>query len=275
LALCKYLNNRKAYTVLLDFQRFMQDFVRAGLTCIHLFHEYSDFNSKITYLEMSKDNLHEGLARIHQPIATAFKGDSLLNEGDITKYIKTVNLQLEVTKYLFSQVKNINPGTTNSSLFANVAQKAEIAEQILVLYSFDLAVRVITDFRLPAAQIYLNAISKISRKKQPNKALDMLKSIKGTVTDAEFDEVVLASIAIFARENADIKSAEKFLPKIVMEENQINGNILCTKLKAAYLTAIKFNMVTKVKEIRDEAAKTDQKALLQIIDQWLAKSGKQ
>ena len=54
LGLCKYLNQQQALAVLLDFQMFMGDEVRAGLTCIKLFHESSSLTAKLKYLEDAK-----------------------------------------------------------------------------------------------------------------------------------------------------------------------------------------------------------------------------
>lgn len=54
LGLCKYLNQQQAFSVLLDFQMYMGDEVRAGLTCIKLFHEAPSLTSKLNYLEDAK-----------------------------------------------------------------------------------------------------------------------------------------------------------------------------------------------------------------------------
>jgi hypothetical protein len=54
LALCKFLNTKKAFRLLYDIQLFMKDYVRAGVTCINLYVQASDIPTKIRFLETSK-----------------------------------------------------------------------------------------------------------------------------------------------------------------------------------------------------------------------------
>ena len=56
-----------------------------------------------------------------------------------------------------------------------------------MLHNFDLAFQIIQDYRLPIKPIYINAISKILRKKQTSKVLDLFRFIKGTINDDEWD----------------------------------------------------------------------------------------
>lgn len=49
------------------------------------------------------------------------------------------------------------------------------------------------------------------------------------------------------------KVGGKLVPFIIKDENRIDSLILCTKLKTAYLLAVKLNQRDKVALIRDEA----------------------
>lgn len=62
----------------------------------------------------------------------------------------------------------------------------EIAEQILLTYNYDLAFRVMQDYRLALQNIYASAISKIAAMKQNAKVLDLLKHIKVTLFTMQF-----------------------------------------------------------------------------------------
>jgi hypothetical protein len=73
----------------------------------------------------------------------------------------------------------------------------------------------------------------------------MLRAIKGTVSDEEWDRVVLCAISVFVRELGDVKTAEKFVTRLAREESRVDAYIECGKLKSAYITAVKENLVRK------------------------------
>lgn len=192
---------------------------------------------------------------------------------EISKYIKTISLQLDVIAFIQSQIIAKNPPPPSRilsiDLFGSDAQKSEIAEYLLSAYCFDLPIRLMQDFRLPVTTIYTNAISKLARKKLEAKIGDMLKAIKGTLPEEDWDEIILKCIQIFSQEHSDIKTAEKFISKLSTEASKVDGYMLCGKLKSAYIEAVKVNLVEKIKVIRAEALRTDQTNLAQLCDKFL------
>eukprot|EP01117_Protostelium_nocturnum_P015330 TRINITY_DN5935_c0_g1_i1.p1 TRINITY_DN5935_c0_g1~~TRINITY_DN5935_c0_g1_i1.p1 ORF type:complete len:1897 (+),score=781.85 TRINITY_DN5935_c0_g1_i1:251-5941(+) len=60
LSLCKYLNDKKAFHALLNFQVFMKDEARAGLTCIMIYLDQKDYNDQIVWLEKAKEHFELG-----------------------------------------------------------------------------------------------------------------------------------------------------------------------------------------------------------------------
>jgi len=185
------------------------------------------------------------------------KINSVLTEGEINKYLHTVQLQIEVTKYLAAHFKAISGYQLiqlhKISLFSTPKQKGEVAEYLLILGNFDLGFRIVQDFRLPHSLVTIQAATTLCRKKQSSKVDELLKNIKGTVGDEDWDSVVLSCISVLAQELDEHKSAEKLVAKLITTESKVKAHIMCGKLKAAYLMAVKENSLLLVKEVRDHA----------------------
>jgi len=195
-----------------------------------------------------------------------------LTEADLAKYIKSISLQIDVIGFVQSQIASKNPPPNRMlsiDLFGTDAQKVEIVEYLLSAYYFDLPIRLVQDFRLPVTTIYTTAMAKLAKKKLEPKILDMLKAIKGTLPDEDWDEVILRCIQIFAKEHSDVKTAEKFIARLSSEESKVDGYIICGKLKSAYIEAVKVNLVEKIRLIREEAITTDQTGVAQLCDKFL------
>jgi len=142
-----------------------------------------------------------------------------------------------------------------------------------VLYNFALAFRIMQDFRLPITNIYLKAICAISRKKQANKVNDLLKEIKGTCSDNDWDEIVLASIKVWVGELQDTKTAEKNLAsKLVGSRSKVVANILCGKRKAAYLQAVRDNDRVLVQMVHEEAEKANDATIFGLCEKYLSQN---
>jgi len=194
-------------------------------------------------------------------------GENVLNEGEINRYIKSTTLQLQITKFLYQNIKGPAP---NLSVFGNAIQRSALAEQVIVLHNFDLAFQIIQEYRLPIKQIYINAVAKIVQKKQLNKVNDLLRSIQGTITEDEWDEVVLACITSLANDVNEPKTAEKWITKLTNNSNKVIAHIACGKLKAAYLLAVKCNLRSSIELIREEAKKTESLSIVDLCDRYLS-----
>jgi len=265
---CKMLFQGKEYHLLQSVQIFMHDPVRAGLTSIKMFmdHEPMDFEGKLRILEDAKRFFHEGQSVRSPNIPGA---GTVLADAEISKYAQSASLQIEVISFFQSQGKNVPATVHKISLFGPPSQKSEIAEQLLVLYNFALAFRIMQDFRLQITTIYLNAIQTISRKKQPNKVFDMLKEIKGTCSESDMDEIVLASLRVFVTELQDLKTAEKIAAKLVGSRSKVIANLLCGKRKAAYLQAVRDNDRALVQMVFQEAERANDATIYGLCEKYL------
>jgi zinc finger FYVE domain-containing protein 26 len=97
-----------------------------------------------------------------------------------------------------------------------------VAGELLGSYNHELAFKVMQEFRLPMAPIYVDAIAKIASKRQVSKIFDLLKNVKGSVDDKDWDEVVLAAIKVMVRDHNDPKTGEKLVDKLVYLQSKVH-----------------------------------------------------
>jgi len=129
---------------------------------------------------------------------------------------------------------------------------------------------VMQDYRLPMPAIYSSAIAKIAQIKQSVKVLELLKYVKGTVNDSEWDEVVMAGIIVFVEQHKDLKTADNLINKLVSVKSKVAAHILCKKLKAAYLAAVKANDLALIELISNEARKQNDRTVHELCEKYLA-----
>lgn len=80
----------------------------------------------------------------------------------------------------------------------------------------------------------------------------------------------MAAIRVFAEQHRDVKTAENLIGKVISTKSKVYAYVLCGKLKAAYLLAVKANDVGLVELILDEARKQDDRTVLDLCEKYLA-----
>jgi zinc finger FYVE domain-containing protein 26 len=221
----------------------------------------------------------------------------ILSYSELTRYEKTINLQIEVTKYVYSQNKEIRDSTSGMNLltlFGSVAQKKgksrdfsfflvfslislslsslsflELTERLILLHNFDLAFQIMQEFQLPLKPIYINCLTEMTRKKQTPKVMELLKNIQSTISDQEWDEVLLSCVEIYFNELQDEKTSEKLVERIVENKNKIRALITTGKLKAAYLQAVKLRAPELIREIQSRAKRIDARGIYDLCAKYL------
>lgn len=170
-ALCKHLHQKKAYKILLEFLKLINDNARIGITLIQLFHEETDFNLQIKHLENAKEYFMEALTKGNN------SGNAVMTDTEISRQIKAVTLQIQITKF-FSKQKDGKTDQNVLSIFGTTKQRVALAEQILLNSNFDLTFQIIQDYKLPLQDVYVGAISQMAHKKQFSKINELLKNVK-------------------------------------------------------------------------------------------------
>lgn len=287
LATCKHLNTAEMFKLLLEFQLMMKDSVRAGLTCIKIFNRIppQDFGNRLNYLNLAKKYFQQGLEEPAQEAAhpslssssssigsgSAAPASPLASKTDISKYVRTANLQIRVTTFVQQNAKTIPADLLppNISLFQNAQRRALLAEMMLVLHNFDLAFAIIQEYRLPTQKIYQTALVSMAMKQQGKKIDEVLKMVKPWLSETEWDEIILAVVKVYMETHGDASSADNFASKLRSESNKIEATIIMRKLKQAYLSAVKMNSIELVQRIREEAKRLDMKREYELCEKFL------
>ncbi|KAF0982933.1 hypothetical protein FDP41_010912 [Naegleria fowleri] len=267
-ATCKFLNQNQSLNLLYDFQVFMDDNIRAGLTKIRLFLKSEDQTTQLAHLDGAKKHFIQGLQNISSHDSNDIQQKQVLKPDEISRYIKTINLQMEVTK----KFGNIVSPTTNTrlSLFDSAKGKCEITEYLMT-QSFDLSFRIASEYHLPIVKLYIRILCGLVRKKQIPMIENLLKQIRGTpISDEDWDVIINNIIKLCIKEMNDEKNAEKFIAKLRNDSKKVRACLLCNRFKAAYLIAVKCNNLDDVKLIYDYCSQVaDSKATSTIAEHCL------
>ncbi|XP_013400771.1 zinc finger FYVE domain-containing protein 26-like [Lingula anatina] len=302
-AACRYLNKKKYMQVLYQLQLFMKDYVRAAMTCIsysfqHGAVSYGDLYNRLSYIQDAKQHLEDyleqklwlvglkGPAGRRVPDWGGSGGDTLRllqPPKEVNRYINTISLQVEVTKFLH-QYYNAGaaagelmfPPGKIPTLFGNNNVKVDVVNMVMVAGKnindgFGIAFRIIQEFQLNATLVYTTVARQLSKQKKFISVKQLLGCIQesGLCDDQSYDEVIGACIRVMADDATEAKEAESLIKLIKSQANKINAYILCGKLKSAYLIAVKEERVEDVQRISGAALRAGQPAVKNICDKWL------
>jgi len=100
-------------------------------------------------------------------------------------------------------------------------------------------------------KIYGNAARVIAFRKNGNTELMLLlKAVKGTMENVEWDYILMQIVEVYVNELRENKTAEKFITKMIEPENQIKAYVMVGKYKSAYVIAAKNKLYDQVAQIR-------------------------
>ncbi|XP_072171552.1 uncharacterized protein [Diadema setosum] len=229
-----------------------------------------------------------------------------LSPSELTKHMNTISLQIEVTTFLHRALgKNSlmppTPPTQTSAtptsarrpsdvggggtpppavptLFGNSTDKAEVVHKVLLAGStvadgFQLAFKIIQDFRLAETKIYCRAGRRLALLKKHGEIKQLLMCHKSTglANRESCDEILDASVRALASDKTQVKGAEELIKLMQGETSKINAFILIGRLKQAYLLAVKAEREDDIRRIAATAEQTEgaEARIKSICDTWL------
>lgn len=279
LAICVHFHKANMPTVLLELQIVMKDYSRAGLTSMTIYNSQSDPIARIHYLELVQKYLTVALEHYEETLAIQQKSTSStsrlpLTKVDIAKHIKTAGLQAKLIEFsltLEPSKANPNPDLMpeDASLWGNSAAKQQVTEFLIVNHNFDLAFKIIQEYRLPSDKIYRDALVKMAKKKQTKKIEELLKSIKIVLSGRDIDSCHLAVAKVYGMIHNDFSTAETFAAKVIDQPLACEALIACRKLKQAFIIAAKLKDLDLVRAIQAEAKRLDMKREYELCDTFL------
>uniref|UniRef100_H3BXK2 Zinc finger FYVE domain-containing protein 26 n=1 Tax=Tetraodon nigroviridis TaxID=99883 RepID=H3BXK2_TETNG len=298
IASCQFLQRRRYFNTLYQLQQFMMDHVRAAMTCIRFFthgaSSYLQLGEQQRWLVRAKDHLktylqeqqgRSGGRRRSQ--VNSFR--KTMSSSDVSRHMNTIELQLEVTRFLHrcegaasssSLQTSAPPSNSPPTLFGGSAMKVEVACKVMlggknIEEGFGIAYRVIQDFQLEAQVVYTRAGQRLVRQRQYGAVRQLLKCVgeSGTATKNDCDALILSYISVADKAPADAKELDSLILETKSTENKIKAYLLCSKLRPAYLQAVKLEASRASPLVQDvlRAAEGAQDSVMQnICRQWLA-----
>ncbi|KAM3871059.1 zinc finger FYVE domain-containing protein 26 [Diretmus argenteus] len=301
IASCQLLQRRGYYHTLYQLQQFMMDHVRAAMTCIRFFthgaHSYLQLGEQQRWLVRAKEHLRTYLQEQQgrgggrrKSAVNSFR--KMMSSNDVSRHMNTIELQLEVTRFLHrcetsasskaSQKGSPSPNSSGSppTLFGGSPMKIEIACKVMlggknIEEGFGIAYRVIQVFQLEAQAVYVRAGQRLVRQRQYGAVRQLLKCVgeSGTATKNDCDAFVLSCVSIADKSPADAKELESLILETKSTENKIKAYLLCSKLRPAYLLAVKLEPSRAGPLVQDvlQAAEAAEDSVMQnICRQWLS-----
>ncbi|MGH0143881.1 UNVERIFIED_CONTAM: hypothetical protein FKN15_044643 [Acipenser sinensis] len=227
IASCKHLQKRGFFNILYDLQQFMKDHVRAAMTCIRFFthkaESYVDLGGKQKWLIKAKDHLktylQEQSSRSSGRRKSASSFRKKMSSSDVSRHINTIELQIEVTRFLHrceSSGTSRSTASPPANLFGNNSMKMDMACKVMlggknIEEGFGIAFRIIQDFLLDAAAVYSRAVKRLVKHRQYLEIRQLLKCVSesGAATKNDCDNIILSCI-----EAADKVPSEVRAPSI-------------------------------------------------------------
>uniref|UniRef100_A0A8C0UY93 Zinc finger FYVE domain-containing protein 26 n=1 Tax=Cyanistes caeruleus TaxID=156563 RepID=A0A8C0UY93_CYACU len=285
IAACKYLQRKNYYHILYELQQFMKDHVRAAMTCIRFFthgaKSYTELGGKQTWLLKIKDHLKVYLQEVSRSAGRkkmAFTFRKKMSATDVSRHINTVDLQMEVTKFLHQCESTGASQMTDSSLptlFGNNNMKMDVACKVIlegknIEEGFGIAFRVLQDFQLEATEVYSKVAKQLVKQQKYSEIQQLLKCVNesGVAAKNDGDNIILNCLNEFKNIPAEV-----ILSCVVSLLNKSTAYMMCNKLRSAYLVSVrqeKARAVQLVQRVRQLAESSGDDVVKAICAQWLS-----
>ena len=166
---------RKIEDLVLDIQMFMQDYLRAGVTCEAKVPLARDVVEQIKYLDQAKQNFNLALSKQLCRVE-----NSPLTETEVTQKLQNISLQLDALTFFNAQFQSNIPDRILSKSLLDPNNAAFVAEELFMLNNWQLAQTIMNTFarNLDSTSIYSNTITRIAKAKKITYLNDFLRYLK-------------------------------------------------------------------------------------------------
>ncbi|XP_064990639.1 uncharacterized protein LOC135628052 isoform X1 [Musa acuminata AAA Group] len=278
--ICNYCETHRHFNYLYKFLVIKGDHVAAGLCCIQLFMNSCSQDEAIKHLEHAKIHFDEGLSARHRAageatrvVSKSVRGKSAsekLSEDGLVKFSARVAIQVEVVKSL-----NDSDGPQwKHSLFGNPSEPETFRRRCLIAEAlaekhFDLAFQVIYEFNLPAVDIYAGVAASLAERKKGGQLTELLKNIKGTIDEDDWDQVLGAAINVYANKHKE--RPDRLIDMLISSHRKVLACVVCGRLKSAFQIASRSGSVADVEYVAHQASVANALPVVDMCRQWLSK----
>ncbi|XP_068802326.1 zinc finger FYVE domain-containing protein 26 isoform X3 [Struthio camelus] len=288
IAACKHLQRKNYYHILYELQQFMKDHVRAAMTCIRFFthgaKSYTELGGKQTWLLKIKDHLKVYLQEVSRSSGRkkmVFTFRKKMSATDVSRHINTVELQMEVTKFLHRCESSGTSQMTDSSLptlFGNNNMKMDVACKVMlegknIEEGFGIAFRVLQDFQLEATEVYSKVAKQLVKQQKYSEIRQLLKCVSesGVAAKNDGDNIIISCLNEF--KNIPAEDLDNLIQDMDSDENKIQAYLMCNKLRSAYLVSVRqenTRAVQLVQHVQQLAEDSGDDVVQAICAQWLS-----
>eukprot|EP01116_Phalansterium_solitarium_P025644 TRINITY_DN9905_c1_g4_i1.p1 TRINITY_DN9905_c1_g4~~TRINITY_DN9905_c1_g4_i1.p1 ORF type:complete len:581 (-),score=156.37 TRINITY_DN9905_c1_g4_i1:210-1877(-) len=113
-------------------------------------------------------------------------------------------------------------------------------------------------------------VTKMARLQSASHVEKLLTNMKSSLTDNEYELLLLKCIEVYGQEKLDLKSAEAFFDRLESDQSRLKAHVLLGRLKEAYILAAKMDSVADIQTIRAQAGGMNNIRIQQLCDQYLA-----
>ncbi|XP_025940334.1 zinc finger FYVE domain-containing protein 26 isoform X2 [Apteryx rowi] len=287
-AACKHLQRKNYYHILYELQQFMKDHVRAAMTCIRFFthgvKSYTELGGRQTWLLKIKDHLKVYLQEVSRSSGRkkmVFTFRKKMSATDVSRHINTVELQMEVTKFLHRCESSGTSQMADSSLptlFGNNNMKMDVACKVMlegknIEEGFGIAFRVLQDFQLEATEVYSKVAKQLVKQQKYSEIRQLLKCVNesGVAAKNDGDNIIINCLNEF--KNIPAEDLDNLIQDMDSDENKIQAYLMCNKLRSAYLVSVRqenTRAVQLVQHVRQLAENSGDDVVQAICAQWLS-----
>uniref|UniRef100_A0A8C3SEJ9 Zinc finger FYVE domain-containing protein 26 n=1 Tax=Chelydra serpentina TaxID=8475 RepID=A0A8C3SEJ9_CHESE len=286
IAACKHLQKKNYYHILYELQQFMKDHVRAAMTCIRFFthkaKSYTELGDKQKWLLKVKDHLKVYLQEVsrssgRKKAACTFR--KKMTATDVSRHINTVELQMEVTKFLHRcESSGTSPitGSILPTLFGNNHMKMDVAGKVMlegknIEEGFGIAFRVLQDFQLEAVAVYSKVAKALVKQQNYSEIRQLLKCVNESGVAAKNDGDIIILNCLDEFKDIPSEDLDNLIQDMDSDENKIQAYLMCNKLRSAYLVSVRqenTRAVQLVQHVRQLAENNGEDVVQAICAQW-------
>uniref|UniRef100_A0A8C6Z6Q6 Zinc finger FYVE-type containing 26 n=1 Tax=Nothoprocta perdicaria TaxID=30464 RepID=A0A8C6Z6Q6_NOTPE len=248
IAACKHLQRKNYYHILYELQQFMKDHVRAAMTCIRFFthgaKSYTELGGKQAWLLKIKDHLKVYLQEVSRSSGRkkmVFTFRKKMSATDVSRHINTVELQMEVTKFLHRCESSGTSQMTDASLptlFGNNNMKMDVACKVMlegknIEEGFGIAFRVLQDFQLEATEVYSKVAKQLVKQQKYSEIRQLLKCVNesGAAAKNDGDNIILSCLN--ESKSIPAEDLDNLIQDMDSDENKVSKSTVANGLGGA------------------------------------------
>jgi hypothetical protein len=210
------------------------------------------------WLQKSMDQILQVSGQSHENnfVSLGIQSDDL-GVSNVLELRSIISLQADVMKHAEKQGTDFKSWDIvgNGDMISFHRRRAA---ELILLKDGNLAFRIIQEFRLQATEVYIDSIRHFckSNKKHIGSLIGMVKDLKGTLGDGDWDHVIGSAFFVLLNECSDRARAKQMMKLLISDHSKILAFIALGKLEKAFDLAVSCADEVDVKLIKKHAQGT-------------------